>query len=190
MDPLWTPPTIETDRLVLRPVTEADADAVFAACSNPNLTRFTLFETHKTRNDSLDFVRDYVASSYAQKAPDPLAITLKGDTDPRMIGAIGCRWVPAAGPILELGYWIAEHLWGRGIATEATTAVLRYVFATFPFVERVQSRVIVGNPASARVLEKAGFQYEGTLRSAAYRREREQFHDLMMFALLQSEWGG
>jgi ribosomal-protein-alanine N-acetyltransferase len=48
--------------------------------------------------------------------------------------------------------------------------------------------VIVGNPASARVLEKVGFRYEGTMRSAVFRRER--FHDLMMFALLRSEWGG
>ena len=60
MDPFWAPPTIETDRLVLRPVAEADADAIFAACSNPNLTRFTLFETHQTRDDSHAFVRNYV----------------------------------------------------------------------------------------------------------------------------------
>jgi ribosomal-protein-alanine N-acetyltransferase len=187
MDPFWTPPIIETDRLILRPVAEGDADAIFAACSNPNLTRFTLFETHQTRDDALAFVRDYAASNYAQMAPDPFAITLKGDTDPRMIGAVGCHWAPAAGPILELGYWVAEHLWGRGIAAEAARAVLRYVFATYP-VERIQSRVIVGNPASARVLEKVGFRYEGTLRSAVFRRER--FHDRMRFALLRSEWGG
>src|SRR5687768_2890755 len=92
MDPFWAPPTIETDRLVLRPVTEADADAVFAACSNPNLTRFTLFETHQSRDDSLAFVHDYVSARYAEMLPDPFAVTLKDDPDPRMIGAVGCHW--------------------------------------------------------------------------------------------------
>jgi ribosomal-protein-alanine N-acetyltransferase len=187
MDPFWAPPTIETDRLVLRPVAEADADAVFAACSNPTLTRFTLFETHQTRDDSLAFVRDYVAARYAEMVPDPFAVTLKDDPESWMIGAVGCHWGAREHKVMELGYWVAEHLWGRGIAAEATAAVVRFVFAAYP-VERLQSRVFVGNPASARVLEKVGFKYEGTLRSAVFRRE--QFHDLMMFALLRSEWEG
>jgi ribosomal-protein-alanine N-acetyltransferase len=187
MTPFWAPPTIETDRLVLRPVRDADADAVFAACSNPNLTRFTLFETHQTRDESLTFVRDYAAARYAEMVPDPLAVTLRNDPDPRMVGAVGCNWVSRPHRTMELGYWLAEHLWGRGIAAEAARAVVRFVFDTC-LVERVQARVIVGNPASVRVLEKVGFKYEGTLRSAVFRRER--FEDLMMFALLRSEWSG
>ncbi len=187
MEPFWTPPTIETDRLVLRPVTEADADAVFAACSNPNLTRFTLFETHKTRDDTLAFVRDYVAASYAEMVPDPFAVTLKNDPGPRMVGAVGCRWASRNDRTMELGYWIAEQLWGRGIAAEACRAVLRFVFASYP-AERIQARVVAGHPASVRVLEKVGFTYEGTLRSALFRREK--FEDLMMFALLRADHGG
>src|SRR5689334_25110664 len=155
MTPFWAPPTIETDRLVLRPVTEADVDAVFAACSNPNLTRFTLFEAHQSRDDTLGFVRDYVAASYAEMVPDPFAVTLKHDADPRMVGAVGCRWASRNDRTMEMGYWIAEHLWGRGIAAEACRAVVRFVFASYP-AERVQARVIAGNPASVRVLEKAG----------------------------------
>src|SRR5687767_12397979 len=111
MDPFWAPPTIETDRLVLRPVAEADADAIFAACSNPNLTRFTLFETHQTRDDSHAFVRNYVAARYAEMVPDPIGVTLKNDTDPRLVGVVGCHWAAREHRVMELGYWVAEHLW-------------------------------------------------------------------------------
>lgn len=183
----WTPPTLETDRLVLRAVTEADADAVFAACSNPAVTRFTIFDTHKTPADSLAYVRDYVAGSYAEMLPDPFAVTLKHDPDPRMVGAVGCYWGSQPNQMMELGYWLAEHLWGRGFAAEAAAAVVRFAFDRYP-VRRMQARVIAGNVASERVLEKVGFRREGTLRSALFRRGK--FEDLAMFALLRGEQPG
>ena len=67
----WTPPTFETERLVLRPVGPADAPAVFLYASNPAVTRFTLFETHQTIDDSRWFTTDYVRSRYANREPDP-----------------------------------------------------------------------------------------------------------------------
>ena len=63
-----------------------------------------------------------------------------------------------------LGYWLAEEYWGRGIMTEAITLVAAYAFANLDIV-RLQSGVLSNNPASARVLEKAGFVREGFLRS-------------------------
>jgi ribosomal-protein-alanine N-acetyltransferase len=184
MSRFWLPPTLETERLILRAVTEADADAMFAACSNPALTRFTLFDTHRTPDDSLSFVRDYAAGSYLEMIPDPFAVTLKHDPDPRLVGCVGCHWASRPNCVMELGYWLAEHLWGRGLAAEAAAAAVRFAFDHYP-AERIQARVIVGNTGSARVLEKAGFRYEGTHRSALYRRGR--FEDLMMFARLRTD---
>lgn len=186
MNPAWTPPTLDTDRLQLRAVTDADADAVFAACSNPNVTRFTLFETNQSVDDALGFVRHYARQSYAEQVPDPFAVTLKDDPSGSMVGAVGCHWYNRSHFVMELGYWIAEPFWGRGIATEAGRAAVGYVFDHFPHVRRVQARVIVGNPASARVLDKIGFQFEGTHRAAIFRRG--QFEDVAMFAVLRTEW--
>ena len=186
MDPAWTPPTLATDRLVLRAVTETDADAVFAACSNPNLTRFTLFETHRTPDDAVSFVRHYARQSYAERVPDPFAVVLKDDPDGQMVGAVGCHWASRANFVMELGYWVAEPLWGRGIAAEAGRAVVGYAFENYPPVRRIQARVLVGNPASARVLDKIGFRFEGTHRAAVFRRGR--FEDVTMFAVLRDEW--
>ncbi len=65
----------------------------------------------------------------------------------------------------EIGYWLAEPYWGRGIATRALRAFADYAFATFDLV-RLYGTPFEWNPASARVLEKAGFAYEGLLRQS------------------------
>jgi len=181
----WTPPTIETERLVLRPVTPGDATAVFLYASNPNLTRFTLFETHQTIDDSRWFVNDYVHSRYVNREPDPLAIVVKGDPLGAMVGAIGAHWASQPNGTMEMGYSIAEPYWGRGLVTEAAAAVTRQVFTEYA-VERLQARVIAGNDASERVLQKLGFTREGVLRSLILRRGR--CVDVIMYSLLRSEW--
>jgi [ribosomal protein S5]-alanine N-acetyltransferase len=63
----------------------------------------------------------------------------------------------------DIGYWVGEPYWGRGIATAALIEASRRAFAEFGF-ERLQARVFAWNPASMRVLEKAGYQFEGCLR--------------------------
>jgi len=63
----------------------------------------------------------------------------------------------------EFGYWLAEEFWGKGIMTEAVTAFVNYCFEDFP-LNRIFASAYANNPASARVLEKAGFVLEGRLR--------------------------
>jgi RimJ/RimL family protein N-acetyltransferase len=63
----------------------------------------------------------------------------------------------------ELGYWLGQPHWGKGITTEAVRAVTGHLFAHFDFI-RAQASVFSWNPASARVLEKAGYTLEATNR--------------------------
>jgi [ribosomal protein S5]-alanine N-acetyltransferase len=86
---------------------------------------------------------------------------------------------------MELGYWLAEPFWGRGLAVEACRVLLDHVFREYG-PERLQARVIAGNVASSRVLDKVGFRFEGTLRSALLRREK--FEDLHIYSLLRADW--
>ena len=65
----------------------------------------------------------------------------------------------------EIGYWLGEEYWGRGIVTEAVRAVTDYAFATFDLC-RVYAGVFEWNPASMRVLEKAGYEYECRTRKS------------------------
>src|SRR5438128_950466 len=106
----WRPPTLETPRLFLRAVTVDDVESVFAYASNPAVTRYTLWDAHRDRNDTLEFVRDYALSRYLEKQPDPLGICLK--TDPqRVIGTLGCFWNTRANRTMELGYALGERHW-------------------------------------------------------------------------------
>lgn len=81
---------------------------------------------------------------------------------------------------MELGYWIGEPFWGKGIVTDAVKALVAYGFQTFD-IARIYAYTMEKNPASARVLEKAGFEYEGRLRK--YIVKNGEIQDALMFAV-------
>ena len=83
----------------------------------------------------------------------------------------------------ELGYWLGEAYWGRGLATEAVRGVVEWAFASFDLA-RIYAGVLVWNPASARVLEKAGFQFEARLRQAVTKEGVTM--DELMYAILRA----
>lgn len=68
----------------------------------------------------------------------------------------------------EIGYWLGRQYWGRGIATAAVRATTAWAFASFD-LRRIYAGVFDGNPASARVLEKAGYTLEGRLRRSVFK---------------------
>jgi ribosomal-protein-alanine N-acetyltransferase len=183
MPPEWRPPILTTPRLTLRPFHDGDAEPLFEHARNPNVTRFTLWDHHKTVAESLAFVRDYALLRYREGTPEPYAVTLISDSRP--IGSCGVFWASQPNRTMELGYWLAEPCWGKGIAVEASRAVIGMAFRDYE-PERIQARVIVGNTASSRVLEKLGFHHEGILRSSLYRRGK--YEDLLFYSLLRTEW--
>jgi RimJ/RimL family protein N-acetyltransferase len=85
----------------------------------------------------------------------------------------------------EVGYWLGTQYWGRGIATTALRLLARHAFATRPELMRLWAVPFTSNVASARVLEKAGFGREGTLRHSAIKAGR--VHDQHMYAILRDE---
>lgn len=164
---IWRPPTLETERLLIRPIYESDAEAIFRMCSNPNMTRFTLWDTHRHMEDTYQFVRQYTISRYLERLPEPMAITLKSGDMP-LIGTIGGFWASIADESMEMGYNIDERFWGHGYALEASQRLMEHIFAVYP-VFRLQLRIFEGNHASMRVAEKLGFQLDGILRAALIR---------------------
>lgn len=181
--PTWRPPSLETPRLLLRAVTEHDVASIFAYASNPAVTRYTLWEQHRSSAGTLEFVRHAIAQ-YVEKTPDPLAICQKAAPQ-TVIGTIGCRWANRVNQCMEMGYALGEPFWGQGIVAEAGHAVLDFVFTHYA-VERVQAHTFAENAASARVLLKMGMTPEGTCRSALFHRER--FWDLRLFSILRADW--
>ena len=84
----------------------------------------------------------------------------------------------------EVGYWLAEPYWGRGIMTAALKAMSDYAFNTLGLV-RLYAPHFEWNPASGRVMQKAGFTYEGRLRSAAIKDGRTV--DELLYSLIRGE---
>ncbi len=179
----WQPPVLHTNRLVIRPLVLDDLEALFQIDSNPNMTRYTLWDTHETREDTHSFIVDYAASRIAEKVPDPLAVVLR-DTN-ELVGSIGCFWSAMPNGVMELGYNIGEPYWGRGYAAESCETLIAYIFSHFD-VERLQARIFTENSASSRVAEKLGFEYEGTLRSLLF--HRSHFVDVRIYSMLRIEW--
>ena len=86
--------------------------------------------------------------------------------------AIGCIGMQPQDDVArlsaEVGYWLGEPFWGRGITSGALRTLTRYAFDTLDLV-RLYATVMEWNPASARVLEKVGYEYEGLLRKSAFK---------------------
>lgn len=82
----------------------------------------------------------------------------------------------------EIGYWLGEEFWGQGIMTEAVRALTRWGFEHFD-LSRIYAGVLEWNPASMRVLEKAGYQFEGRLRKAVIKQN--QVMDEFIYAIVR-----
>lgn len=119
-----------------------------------------------TEQDGVDFISAMLSAD--QNDTFAFAITVDG----KAVGSIG---VFRQGNIhrltAELGYYIAEEYWGRGLMTHAVQQVCQYVFNNSDII-RIYAEPFAHNTASCRVLEKAGFQYEGTLRDNAIKKRR------------------
>lgn len=103
-----------------------------------------------------------------------------------VIGAVGLRMVVHPGRA-DLGYWLAQRYWRRGIMTEALGAVLAHCFEAMRLI-KIEAGVFPGNVASARLLEKMGFLEEGYVRSAYLKRGRPV--DSVKYGLTIERWLG
>ena len=130
-----------------------------------------------TEQDGQDFISAMLAAD--EDETFAFAITV----DEKVIGSIGAfRQGNIHRQTAELGYYIAEEYWDKGIMTEAVKQLCDYVFSHTDII-RIFAEPFVYNYASCRVLEKAGFQYEGTLRNNAVKNGKVL--DMRMYARLK-----
>lgn len=123
--------------------------------------------------------REYISAMLAADANDTFAFAVT--VDEKVIGSIGAfRQANIHNRTAELGYYIAEEYWGKGITTEAVKQLCDYVFTNTDII-RIFAEPFADNIGSCRVLEKVGFKYEGTLRSNALKNGAVL--DMKMYAL-------
>lgn len=133
-----------------------------------------------TEQDGIDYISEMLSAN--ENETFAFAIT----ENSKVIGSIGvfrqCNIHRQTG---ELGYYIAEEYWGKGITTQAVKQICSYVFDKSDII-RIYAEPFAYNMASCRVLEKAGFSYEGTLRNNAVKNGK--IIDMKMYALLKSDF--
>lgn len=151
---------LETQRLVLRPWEEADAESLFLYARDPDVGLPTGWPPHKSVEESLGVIRDMFCGR------ECYAVCLKEDGR-----AVGCIELKLNGHTdmterddeCELGYWIGKEFWGRGLIPEAARELLRHGFEDLG-METVWCGYYDGNEKSRRVQEKLGFAFHHTCR--------------------------
>ncbi|GAA1688722.1 GNAT family N-acetyltransferase [Microbacterium sediminicola] len=151
---------LRTERLELSPPTEADIDALYEACQDDAIQRYTTVPSPYTRADAENFVA-LIPEWWADGSEANWAIRLGG----KLVGMIGLHKISLGAA--KFGYWIAPEARGIGVSTEAGRAVIDAGFQHFD-LQRIEWRAVVGNVASAGVARSLGFRYEGILRLALY----------------------
>lgn len=155
------PESFQTARLLLRKPRLDDAPLIFAAyAQDAEVTRYLSWPPHKAVSDTQAVMERLLAAWQSGTEFSWLLFTHAGD---ELVGAISAR--PDEHRI-DIGYVLARSHWAQGLMTEALLAVVQWAF-TEPSVFRVWAVCDTENPASARVLEKAGLQREGILRQWA-----------------------
>lgn len=176
--------SVETPRLVLRAVRDSDVNDIFNYCKNPNVARYVTWEPHESLEDAKKFIK-YAMNSYSIGAPEPMMLVLKDDPSKKVIGSVGIIPANPAHRTFELGYALAEEHWGKGYIVEAAREMINFAFKHFA-IERLQCRCDILNPQSARVMEKLGMSYEGTLKASMFNKGRPR--DMHMYSIVKSDF--
>jgi [ribosomal protein S5]-alanine N-acetyltransferase len=153
-------PTLHTDRLLLRPFADADADAIFALQSNPDVLRYWDSPPWSERSRAERFI---AICKQIEQEGSGARLAIERAVDGVFIGwCCLVKWNPDYRSA-TMGYCLDTVAWGQGFATEAADSLLQWAFDTLD-LNRVQAETDTRNIASSRVLEKLGFVREGTLR--------------------------
>ncbi len=150
---------IETDRLILRPWMDSDAEFLYKYASDPDIGPIAGWPMHTSVENSLEIIRTVFS------APETYAVVLKDTGEP-----VGCCGIMFSNSIhtaemkrneAEIGYWIGKPYWGQGLIPEATRALLARCFNELN-LDTVWYGYYDGNFKSQRVCEKSGFIYHHT----------------------------
>ena len=148
---------LETERLLLRPWAESDAEECFRYASDPRVGPVAGWPAHADVEESRRVIRELLS------VPETYAIVWKQTGLP--VGCVGLNFRTRTAPgadEAELGYWLGVPWWGRGIMPEAARALLRHAFEDLGLA-RVWCSYFDGNEKSRRVQEKLGFRYQRTV---------------------------
>ena len=173
----WSPPTLRTDRVLVRPFTTADFDAFRAYAEAQPADEYGSWLGGAGPADTARYVVDTIAR-YGRPARCDLGVVVEG----RLVGGVAFRQVWISPMTMEIGWVLHPSLAGRGIAGDAVGALLAWLFEHFPELRRAEARVRESDQGGVRILEKLGFAREGVIRG------EPGAQNALLYGLLRGEW--
>ena len=174
-------PTISLERLILRPFTLADSPRVHILAGDKYVAETTLHIPHPYEEGEAEKWISTHEKDYESKGTITLGVAQKEDN--QIIGAIALG-INRDNEHGEISYWIGKPYKGKGYCTEAAKGLVRYGFEQ-ENLNRIYARYIDNNPASGKVMEKIGMQYEGRLRQHV--KKWGKYYDLYHYGILKCE---
>jgi RimJ/RimL family protein N-acetyltransferase len=174
--------TLSTERLILRPIRSSDIDDIVRLLGDRCVVEMLAVVPWPYERVHAEQWLEEITNRQKEGHQEVFAITLRETGE--MMGVIGLH--PAEhGLWAVFGYWLGVAYWGRGYMTEALREILRHGFEELK-LRRIEAYHFAHNPASGRVMRKAGLRYEGVQRLRA--RRFDQLHDRVNHGITDEEW--
>lgn len=172
-----------TERLILRPWQESDAESLYEYAKNPAVGPVAGWPVHTSVDNSREIIRTVLS------AEETYAVCLREDK--KAIGSIGLMTGKASNLDIaedegEIGYWIGVPFWGQGLIPEACRELIRYAFSDLK-LKKLWCGYFDGNLKSKRVQEKCGFQYHHTNKNI-YWKLMDDIRTEHITCLTREEW--
>ncbi len=174
---------IRTARLELRDLVAEDFAAVHRYASDPQVTRYLAWEPN-TEAETRAFLLRAQAHALLRPRRD-FELGVIDRVSGELIGGCGLHSRREASREYETGYCFRRDWWGKGVGSETVRALVDFGFKNLR-AHRIYAQVSPGNDASARILERLGFRLESHLRRDEF--VREEWHDTLLYAVLDEEW--
>lgn len=174
---------IETSRLILRPMKHGDEVQIFNNYANDErVTRHLFWDAHQ----NLDVTKLYVEYTISRTEDLNYIWVVELKETNQIIGNIAVVKINEKFLTCEIGYVFGYKWWGNGYCTEALKTVINYMINEVD-CHLVEAKFIDKNPASGRVMEKAGMKYEGKLRERTIDKVTKEFCDIMIYSITEEE---
>lgn len=160
-------PTLKTNRLKLRQITEADLENIFRGLSHPEVIKH-YGVSYSTLNDTWEQLEWYAE---LERTHTGIWWAIISADDQKFCGAIGFNNLSREHKKAELGFWLLPQFWGRGYVQEAMAVVLEHAFQKL-HLHRIEAFVETENISSQNTLQKCHFQQEGILRDSEIKNGR------------------
>jgi len=194
---IWWPsevPTIQYGQYTLRPLSEADIDAIYQSCQDPLIPRFTTVPTPYSKELAQAFVRTRAPQLFEERKAIQWILTVSKDISPAalkvagetFLGPFSIHAIEENNHIGEIGYWLNKDVRGYGYGSIGSRMVTNYAFETLG-LRRLAGLVDSDNEASKKVLLGAGYAHEGLMKSRVTRADGSQI-DMDLFAATPENW--